>query len=89
MKNKLLLSFVLVASLAAAQNAAKSETVVSAPARKIQDAAIVVDTHADTPQRFLDENFDIGSIDPNDAGHIELDGVCPGVGVGILNCRTQ
>jgi membrane dipeptidase len=73
MKNKLLLSFVLVASLAAAQNAAKSETVVSAPARKIQDAAIVVDTHADTPQRFLDENFDIGSIDPNDAGHISLD----------------
>src|SRR5580698_3908727 len=73
MKNKLLLSFVLVASLAAAQNAAKSETVVSAPARKFLDAAIVVDTHADTPQRFLDEGFDIGSTDLNDAGHISLD----------------
>jgi membrane dipeptidase len=33
----------------------------------------VVDTHADTPQRFLDENFDIGSTDPNDNGHISLD----------------
>jgi len=42
-------------------------------ARAIHDSAIVVDTHADTPQRFLDENFDIGSTDPNDHGHISLD----------------
>jgi membrane dipeptidase len=46
---------------------------VSARARSIHDSAIVVDTHADTPQRFLDENFDIGSTDPNDNGHISLD----------------
>jgi len=46
---------------------------VSAKARQIQDSAIVVDTHADTPQRFLDEGFDIGSTDPNDPGHISLD----------------
>ncbi|HTR24924.1 MAG TPA: dipeptidase [Terriglobales bacterium] len=46
---------------------------VSAKARQIHDSAIVVDTHADTPQRFLDENFDIGSNDPNDVGHISLD----------------
>ena len=39
----------------------------------IQKSAIVVDTHADTPQRFLDEGFDIGSIDPNDNGHLSLD----------------
>jgi membrane dipeptidase len=32
----------------------------------------VVDTHADTPQRFLDEGFDIGSTDPQDVGHISL-----------------
>ena len=32
-----------------------------------------IDTHADTPQRFLDEGFDIGSTDPNDIGHISLD----------------
>jgi membrane dipeptidase len=43
---------------------------VSARARRIQDSALVIDTHADTPQRFLDENFDIAS----DAGegHIDL-----------------
>ena len=46
---------------------------VSARARSIHDSAIVVDTHADTPQRFLDENFDIGSTDPKDNGHISLD----------------
>jgi membrane dipeptidase len=42
-------------------------------AREIQDSAIVIDTHADTPQRFLDENYDIGSTDPKDPGHISLD----------------
>ena len=46
---------------------------VSAKARALHDSALVVDTHADTPQRFLDENFDIGSTDPNDIGHISLD----------------
>jgi membrane dipeptidase len=49
--------------------------VVSAKAQAIQDSAIVIDTHADTPQRFLDEGFDIGSTDPNDDGHISLDKV--------------
>ena len=46
---------------------------VSAKAKAIHDSAIVVDTHADTPQRFLDEGFDIGSTAPNDIGHISLD----------------
>jgi membrane dipeptidase len=57
-----------------AQSAANnSDVAVSARARAIQDSAIVIDTHADTPQRFLDEGFDIGSTDPNDVGHISLD----------------
>jgi len=46
---------------------------VSPKARSIHNSAIVVDTHADTPQRFLDENYNIGSTDPNDVGHISLD----------------
>jgi membrane dipeptidase len=46
---------------------------VTPKARAIHDSAIVIDTHADTPQRFLDENFDIGSTDPKDIGHISLD----------------
>src|SRR6266436_5754469 len=46
---------------------------VSPRARAIHDSAIIVDTHADTPQRFLYENFDIGTTDPKDIGHISLD----------------
>jgi len=46
---------------------------VSARALAIHNSAIIIDTHADTPQRFLDEGFDLGSTDPNDVGHISLD----------------
>jgi len=68
------LAFLLLAApCAMAQSTNQPDVSVSAKARAIQDSAIVVDTHADTPQRFLDENFDIGSTDPKDAGHISLD----------------
>jgi membrane dipeptidase len=50
-----------------------AQTAVSKKALEIQNSAIVIDTHADTPQRFLDENYDIGSTDPKDQGHISLD----------------
>jgi len=64
-----LTSFVLVSLTATAQTIPP----VSARARAIHDSAIVIDTHADTPQRFLDDNFDIGNTDPKDVGHISLD----------------
>ena len=51
---------------------------VTTKALQIHKAALVVDTHADTPQRFLDENFDIGNGDPKDIGHISLDKVRAG-----------
>jgi membrane dipeptidase len=70
MRNAFAISLLALASLASAQT---SEITVSAKARAIQDSAIVIDTHADTPQRFLDEGYDIGSTDPNDPGHISLD----------------
>src|SRR6201987_5848403 len=46
---------------------------ISGRARQIHDSALIIDTHADTPQRFLDEGYDIGSTDPNDVGHLSLD----------------
>ena len=55
---------------ASAQDAGQT---ISAKARQIHESALIVDTHADTPQRFLDENFDIGSTDPKDHGHVSLD----------------
>jgi membrane dipeptidase len=70
----LLLSCLMVAAPSAlAQSPNPPEAAISAKARVIQESAIVVDTHADTPQRFLDEGFDIGSTDPKDVGHISLD----------------
>ena len=50
-----------------------TQTDVTPRARAIHDSAIVIDTHADTPQRFLDDGFDMGNTDPKDIGHISLD----------------
>jgi membrane dipeptidase len=66
--NRLLLALLFISSLVAS-----AQTTVTPRAKAIHDSAIVIDTHADTPQRFLDENYDIGSSDPNDHGHISLD----------------
>jgi membrane dipeptidase len=63
----------LGAAQVSGQSPASQEVVVGARARAIQDSAIVIDTHADTPQRFLDEGFDMGSTDPKDIGHLSLD----------------
>ncbi|HZR56167.1 MAG TPA: dipeptidase [Terriglobales bacterium] len=63
-------------TFSSAQEIAKTDPnnpVITAHARAIHNSAIIVDTHADTPQRFLDENFDIGNTDPKDIGHISLD----------------
>jgi membrane dipeptidase len=68
----LLLSCLALAASAAAQSKL-SDTPVSPRARAIHESALIVDAHADTPQRFLDEGFDIGSTDPKDVGHVSLD----------------
>ncbi len=43
---------------------------VAARARRLHFGAIVLDTHADTPQRFLFERFDLGHRDTE--GHIDI-----------------
>ena len=77
MTSRLIFILALITSLAASQAPEKPATepdmIISARARQIHDSALVIDTHADTPQRFLDEGFDIGSTDPNDNGHLSLD----------------
>ena len=47
-------------------------TKISPEARRIHDSAIVIDTHADTPQRFVDEHFDIASVTPVSEGNVDL-----------------
>jgi len=72
---KYLLALLLLGGLAAAQTSAPA---VSAKARALHNSAIVVDTHADTPQRFLDDGFDMGTVTPLSEGHMDLEKVRAG-----------
>ena len=42
----------------------------------VHRSAMVIDTHADTPQRFVDENFDLG--EPLNGGNLNLDSIHKG-----------
>jgi membrane dipeptidase len=60
-------------SLSPAQNAPKPSPKMTAKItpEQVQQSAIVIDTHADTPQRFVDENFDLS--DPLGGGNFNLE----------------
>lgn len=64
---------ILQTSLLLLLSASLAAQTVTPQARAIHNSAVIVDTHADTPQRFLYENFDIGNSDPKDIGHISLE----------------
>ena len=70
MPTRRLLFLVLLPVLAFAQT--KKSTHPADSAKAIHESAIVIDTHADTPQRFLDENFDLGQNTPASEGNIDL-----------------
>ena len=63
----------LHAAIALALLATWATAQVSPRARAVHASATVIDTHADTPQRFLDDGFDMGSTDPRDTGQISLE----------------
>ena len=48
----------------------KMTTKINTP-KQVQKSAIVIDTHADTPQRFVDEDFDLS--DPLNGGNFNLE----------------
>src|SRR5260221_225677 len=82
-----LVYFLLLSSLALAQHPSTHKKAARAapvtrpkadPALTIHQSALIVDTHADTPQRFLDENFDLGQNTPVAEGHIDLDKIRQG-----------
>ncbi len=79
--------FLLLSSLALAQHPVPHKKAAKAapttqpkadPALAIHQSALIVDTHADTPQRFLDENFDLSHNTPVAEGHIDLDKIRQG-----------
>src|SRR5262249_9594578 len=41
-------------------------------AQAIHQSALIIDTHADTPQRFLDEHFDLAQNTPVADGHMDF-----------------
>src|SRR5262249_54991307 len=69
----------LLSALAVSQQQSHKNTKRGAASRpkadtaaSIHQSALIIDTHADTPQRFLDENFDLGQNTPVSDGHIDL-----------------
>lgn len=80
-----LISLLLLATLALAQSAPAHRSKIAPRSRvraktarqpdsaaSIHPSAIIIDTHADTPQRFLDENFDLAQNTPVSDGQIDL-----------------
>ena len=68
LSRSLIAKSLLLALISAGGHATTAQT-----AQVIHRSAIVIDAHADTPQRFLDDTYDIGSNDPNDHEFISLD----------------
>jgi membrane dipeptidase len=66
-KTLLLLSFLTACAVVSAQNKPKKLN-----AKVIHESAIIIDTHADTPGRFVDENFDMATDTPITEGHFDL-----------------
>jgi membrane dipeptidase len=82
MRTRALLPFLLLAipALLYAQNPVKAhpaqmKSKTQNPAG-VHQSAIVIDTHADTPQRFVDEHFDLA--DPLGSGNLNLDSIHKG-----------
>src|SRR5258708_26096586 len=65
-----LLLVVLLSAAAVAQSTKPAPKADSPWA--IHQSASIIDTHADTPQRFLDENFDLSQDTPVSDGHMDF-----------------
>jgi membrane dipeptidase len=63
-------SFFALASMA--QTTSPSRTSKAHSAKLIHGSALVIDTHADTTQRLLDEDFDLANPPADDKGNLDL-----------------
>ncbi|MBI2677627.1 MAG: membrane dipeptidase [Candidatus Koribacter versatilis] len=73
MRRLLLLSTALLFTAAAmSQTAAKPKKPAHANPAAVHAGALVIDTHADTPQRLLDEKFDLATDTPVSEGHLDF-----------------
>ena len=81
MRNRIPLTLLLLAvpAFLCAQTPSKPApkmTPKTITAAQVQKSAIVIDSHADTPQRFVDEHFDLA--DPLGGGNLNLDSIHKG-----------
>jgi membrane dipeptidase len=74
----LTLLLLVLPALTYAQTPAKPSPKKMTPpsATQVQQTTLVIDTHADTPQRFVDEHFDLA--DPLKGGNLNLDSIHKG-----------
>src|SRR6266481_2073642 len=75
---KVLMILVLLPVLIAAQTASKtpskseSKPMPKQTPKQFHASALVIDTHADTTQRLLDEQFDMATPPTGDIGHLDF-----------------
>jgi membrane dipeptidase len=62
----------LSSSSSMAQTKPSKKTGRSLTARQIHNSSLVIDTHADTTQRLLDENFDMANPPAGDQGNLDF-----------------
>ncbi len=67
MKILLLIILFVISTICCSQNSEIEKT-----ASKIHNKVLTIDSHTDTPLRFLDSNFDIGKNDENYKGKVNL-----------------
>ena len=65
-------SFLVLSSSVMAQSKAAKKPAKSLTAKQIHDSSLVIDTHADTTQRLLDENFDLANPPSGDQGNLDF-----------------
>src|SRR5438105_15852267 len=65
-------SFFTLPSFLMAQTTPSKKTGRSLIAKQIHNSSLVIDTHADTTQRLLDENFDMANPPAGDQGNLDF-----------------
>jgi membrane dipeptidase len=84
MKKTILATIVMVSATLLTANMTNAQNAPAKPVAKtpkwtpeqVHSRALVIDTHEDTPQRFVDEHFDLS--DPLNGGQINLDAIHKG-----------
>jgi len=64
--------FTLSSSLMAQVKPSKKTAKTTSAARQLHNSSLVIDTHADTTQRLLDENFDMANPPAGDKGNLDF-----------------